>query len=197
MISWVSSTRHISGFLSWPSYTMACVGDKQRQGSRSAYRTGATPPRAPQASRGGRCPAPTRGGDRHTRPPSHPATSVSCRDASHCSPAQLFPRAHPGPELRRAAGRARQGLPRPGHSLRGRTASQPAPGAWATATWRRPLPIVLYEGPIAQSKKLIRVRCDYRRQEDAGLRGSPPCATRAPQPPAPARRARTHTHYKY
>lgn len=110
MISWVSSTRHISGFLSWPSYTMACVGDKQRQGSRSAYRLGATSPRAPQASGGGRCPAPTRGGDRHTRPPSHPATSVSRGDASLGPPAQLFPWVHPGLELGRAAGRARQGL---------------------------------------------------------------------------------------
>lgn len=71
MISWVSSTRHISGFLSWPSYTMACVEDKQRQGSRSAYRLGATPPRAPQASGGGRCPAP-RG--EATGTPGHPPT---------------------------------------------------------------------------------------------------------------------------
>lgn len=60
--------------------------------------------------------------------PPTPATWVSRGDASYCRPAQLFPWAHPGPELRRAARRARQGLPRPGHSRRGRAASQPAPG---------------------------------------------------------------------
>lgn len=132
----------------------------------------------------------------------HPAILLlrhfSRGDASHCPPAQLFPRAHAGPELQRAAGRARQGLRRPRHSRRGRAASQPAPGARATATWRRPLAIVLYEGRSLCRKKSIRVRCDYRRREDAGRKGSLPCATRrcpgrAPQAPALRPACRAHT----
>lgn len=198
MISWVSSTRHISGFLSWPSYTMACVWDKQRAGSRSAYRFGATPPRAPQASLGGRCPAPREeatGTPGH--PPSHSATSV----AGMLHTARLPSSSHghtPGLSSRGLRGVQGRACGDPGTAGEGAQPPQAAPGAWATATWRRPLAIVLYEVRSLCQKKSIRVRCDYRRREDAGRRGSPPCTTRrcpgrAPQAPALRPACRTHT----
>lgn len=93
---------------------------------------------------GGRCTAP-RGETTSTtgHPPTPPPQARGqASEASHRPLAELFPRAHAGPGLRRAAGRARQGLPRPGRSLQGRADSHPAPGAWATAAWRDPLAIV-------------------------------------------------------
>lgn len=117
---------------------------------------------------------------------------------------------HPGPELRRAAERARQGLQRPGHSQRGRAASQPAPGSWATATWRRPLPIVLYEGPIVgRSRSECAATTDAGRTPGAGaallaprgaaqtrLPSRQPCTlpaahTHIPRPPEPEQRPET------
>lgn len=54
IISWVSSTRHISGFLSWPSYTMACAGEGTSRGGGYAAPVALVPRRPGHCGSGGR-----------------------------------------------------------------------------------------------------------------------------------------------
>lgn len=99
--------------------------------------------------------------------------------------------------LRGGRGRA---CKRPGHSRRGRAASQPAPEAWATATWRRPLAIVLYEGPIALSEEVDQSALRLRLQTpgERWAQGQPSLRHQAlPRPGCPAASPapyRPHTH---
>lgn len=109
MISCVRSTRHISGFLSCPSYTMACGGQGTRESAQLPPRSAPLP--------AGRC-------ARSRRHPGDPPGARGAPRAGHWRAGPGSGRRTPGWGRDRLRAAAAAAAPGPGAGLR------PGPGGW-------------------------------------------------------------------
>lgn len=153
MISWVSSTRHISGFLSWPSYTMACPGTS-RGGDYQAPRL--WPPVAPDLAAGRR--QVHSGQGRKLSPPRPPSWLVTQSEARpKRPPLQGALPACTGFQLSRRSRGPGQGQ---GAGSQDALASTWAHQATCTALGPSPQTIVYTEFQSSCWKRPLRTRCN-------------------------------------
>lgn len=185
MISWVSSTRHISGFLSWPSYTMACVGDSKDTGNTTptVWAPHRLRRRKPPGVAGVQLP---RGGDRHTRSPSHPATSAAGMPRTARLPSSSHGRT-PGLSLGGLRGGRSRACGDPGTAGEGAQPHSrflaPGPPQPGGVLW----PLSYTKARSLCRKKSIRVRCTTDARGGRRAQGQPCLRHEAlPRPGSPA-----------